>query len=52
MVSVADVADRLGVEQSTIRHWIRSGVLQGRKVGGRLLVYEKSVLDAVAAGES
>jgi excisionase family DNA binding protein len=40
ILTVAEVADRLGVTQETVRRWLRSGQLQGfqmsRKAGWRI----------------
>lgn len=40
MLSVADVARRLGRNPETVRRWIRSGRLKARKIGTQHFVEE------------
>lgn len=42
----AEAAARLGVSESTIRRWARSGALEAVRVGGRLRI-EPDALDTV-----
>ena len=44
-----EVADRLRVTPETVSDWIRAGKLKAEKVGKKLLITEKAVLDAVEA---
>ncbi len=44
-----EVADRLRVTPETVSDWIRDGKLKAEKVGKKLLITEKAVLDAVEA---
>lgn len=45
--SVPDAADRLGVSEPTIVRRIAAGRLQGHKVGGRYIVFEESIAQAL-----
>lgn len=48
--SVPDAADRLDVSEPTVARWINSGRLEGRKVGGNYIVFERGI--ARIAGQS
>ena len=37
LLSVSDVAARLGIGQDQVRQWGRDGILPARKVGGRFV---------------
>lgn len=43
-ISVTEAAEILAVSGSTISNWVRSGVLSGKKTGGRLLISYDSVM--------
>ena len=36
LLTVRELAERLGADQSTIRRWIHSGKLKAHKIGGKL----------------
>jgi excisionase family DNA binding protein len=42
-LSVREVAERLGKNEETIRRWLRSGKLRGRKIGTLHFVKEAEV---------
>ena len=41
-------AKALGVSDRTIRNWERRGLIQGRRVGGKLRMYDVEALRALA----
>ncbi len=34
LLTVTEVADQLRISQNTVRNWLRSGRLRGRRIGG------------------
>lgn len=46
-LSPAESAEYMGVNESTIRRWIRKGLLPAERVGPRLLRIKRSDLDAL-----
>lgn len=47
MITTAEAAAILGVTQQTVREWIRSGRIVGRRVGSRFQVDEQSLVGVV-----
>lgn len=47
-LSPAEAAEYLGVDDSTIRRWIRRGILAAERKGPRLIQIKRSDLDAVS----
>lgn len=50
MLTVPEIAARLGRDPETIRRWIRAGKLRGRKVGTQYVVDERD-LDMLLHGD-
>lgn len=46
-LSVADVCDRLGVTDRTVRGWIADGVLPASRIGKRLIRIHEDDLDGI-----
>jgi len=51
VLTVPQVARRVGRDAETVRRWIRSGKLRARKIGTQHVV-EESDLDAITATDS
>jgi excisionase family DNA binding protein len=49
LLTVAEVADRLRMSEETVRRWLRSGRLEGFRIGGTKLGYRipESAIEAV-----
>lgn len=50
VTSVPDAADRLGVAERTVVRWIKRGILEGRKMGGEWLAFERSIRERQVGG--
>ena len=53
LLTVPEVAQRVGANEDTVRRWLRAGKLKGRKLGGDRLGYRvlESDLAAFIRGE-
>ncbi len=51
MLTVPEVARRVGHDPETVRRWIRSGRLRSQKIGGQYFIDEADA-DALAAGDT
>jgi len=45
LFTVEELAERLGVQERTIREYLREGRLQGRKLAGRWYVTDDAIAD-------
>ena len=45
LFTVEELAERLDVQERTIREYLREGRLQGRKLAGRLYVTDEAIAD-------
>lgn len=45
LFTVEELADRLDVQERTIREYLREGKLQGRKLAGRWYVTDEAIAD-------
>lgn len=45
MLTVTQVAQRVGRDPETVRGWIRSGKLEARRANGRMLISESALRD-------
>ena len=45
LFTVEELAERLGVQERTIREYLREGRLQGRKLAGRWYVTDEAIAD-------
>lgn len=45
LITLTEAADRLGVEMTTVRRWVRQGKLPGFKLGGRTYRIKASDVD-------
>ena len=52
LFTVEELAERLGVQERTIREYLREGRLQGRKLAGRWYVTDDAIADYFRQGES
>lgn len=52
LFTVEELAERLGVQERTIREYLREGRLQGRKLAGRWYVTDEAIADYFRQGES
>jgi excisionase family DNA binding protein len=48
MLTVPEVADRVGRDPETVRRWIRSGKLRARKVGTQHVIEERDLEELMA----
>jgi len=52
LFTVEELAERLDVQERTIREYLREGKLQGRKMAGRWYVTDEAIADYFRQGES
>ena len=52
LFTVEELAERLDVQERTIREYLREGKLQGRKLAGRWYVTDDAIADYFRQGES
>ena len=52
LFTVEELAERLDVQERTIREYLREGRLQGRKLAGRWYVTDEAIADYFRQGES
>lgn len=50
--TVQDVADRLGVAEATVRHWIKSGALRGIDIGKGWRISDTDLREFLKARET
>jgi excisionase family DNA binding protein len=51
LFTVEELAERLDVQERTIREYLREGRLQGRKLAGRWYVTDEAIADYFRGGE-
>ena len=51
LFTVEELAERLDVQERTIREYLREGKLQGRKMAGRWYVTDEAIADYFRQGE-
>lgn len=52
LFTVEELAERLDVQERTIREYLREGRLRGRKLAGRWYVTDEAIADYFRQGES
>ena len=52
LFTVEELAERLDIQERTIREYLREGKLQGRKLAGRWYVTDDAIADYFRQGES
>ncbi len=52
MLTVAEVAKRVGRDPETIRRWIRAGKLRCRRLGAQYIIDEHDLKELMSVGES
>ena len=52
LFTVEELAERLDVQERTIREYLREGRLHGRKLAGRWYVTDEAIADYFRQGES
>ena len=52
LFTVEELAERLDVQERTIREYLREGRLQGRKLAGRWYVTDEAIADYFRQGQS